>query len=129
MGIVRLPTATDQLTTEEWFRVCALTCLGASRTVTRFAYPVPWHVTERGARGRVTVENRSDAVLSAVRFSALGTGLLGLSLPQRVFPGERVSVQVHGVLDADGSPKDPRAMLLLAWRHADGTELTWPIAW
>ncbi len=89
--------------------------------------PVPWRVVARSARGVVEVEQRGAEPLRAVRFALAGGGMLGLSLPRTVYPGERVRVVMRGV-HADGALAAPDAMLVLRWFQADGTELLWPVA-
>lgn len=88
---------------------------------------MPWRVTARSESGVIEVEQCGDAPLRVVRFVLAGGGMLGLSLPRTVHPGERLRVTFRGVRaeDAAGAPD---AMLLLRWFQADGTELLWPIA-
>lgn len=109
--------------------MCVVTCLRDEEPRVQMAYPVPWRVLHRNDDGSVTIQNETDAVLRSVRFSAQGRGVLALSLPRRVLPGERITVRVLGVLFDDGSPRAPDAMLVVRWQHPDGTELLWPIAW
>ncbi|MBC9955159.1 hypothetical protein ICM05_11025 [Leucobacter sp. cx-42] len=111
---------------------------------TRAASRVPAHQRVRG-RGReavarrvpvrivcrsahtIEIENRSDERLRLVRFALAGGGMLGLSLPRSLEPGDRLRVTVRGVGDPDiASAGD--AMLVLRWFQADGEELLWPIA-
>lgn len=83
--------------------------------------PVPWCVVRR-ADGFVEVEHRGEGPLHSVRFALAGSGVLGLSLPRTMLPGERVRARVKEVRDRS------RAMLVLRWFEPDGTELLWPIA-
>lgn len=76
----------------------------------------------RRSENIVEVEHCGESPLHSVRFALAGNGVLGLSLPCTVFPGERVKVAVKEVRDRAG------AMLVLRWFEADGTELLWPIA-
>lgn len=76
----------------------------------------------RRADGFVEVEHRGDGPLHSVRFALAGNGVLGLSLPRTVLPGERMRVRMREVRDRAG------AMLVLRWFEPDGTELLWPIA-
>lgn len=91
------------------------------------AYPVPWRVARRSERGVIEFEQLSDEPLRAVRVSLAGGGMLGLSLPRTVHPGERLRVVLRGT-GAGGAINSPDAMLLLRWFQSDGTELLWPIA-
>ncbi|MBC9944720.1 hypothetical protein ICL81_09390 [Leucobacter sp. cx-328] len=90
------------------------------------ARPVPVRIVCRSAHA-IEIENRSDERLRLVRFALAGGGMLGLSLPCSLEPGERLRVTVRGVGDPDiASAGD--AMLVLRWFQADGEELLWPIA-
>lgn len=93
----------------------------------RVPVAVPWCVVHRSEDGVVEVEQRADGPLRAVRFALAGSGLLGLSLPCTVYPGERVRAVLRGgSADRAGTALD--AMLVLRWFEPDGTELLWPIA-
>lgn len=94
---------------------------------TSAAVPVPWRVVARSDRGAVEFEHRGTGPLRAVRFALAGGGMLGLTLPRTVYPGERLRVVVRGV-HADGAFSAPDAMLVLRWFQPDGTELLWPVA-
>lgn len=91
------------------------------------AVEVPWRVTRRSDSGVIEVEHRGSSPLHSVRFSMAGQGMLGLSLPRTVLPGERVRVVVRG-READRVRGFSDAMLVLRWFQPDGTELLWPIA-
>lgn len=91
------------------------------------AVPVPWQVTLRSPSGVIEVEYRGVAPAKHVRFALAGRGLLGLSLPQTVVPGERVRVTLRGS-HAEATTCAADAMLVLRWFESDGTELLWPIA-
>lgn len=91
------------------------------------AYPVPWRVTARSERGAIEVEHTGDGPLRSVRFTLAGGGLLGLSLPRTVHPGERLRVVLRGMA-SEGALEAPDAMLVLRWFQPDGRELLWPIA-
>ncbi|MFA5605742.1 MAG: hypothetical protein WDA07_00945 [Leucobacter sp.] len=99
-------------------------------TSARAPTPVPWRV-ERRCGGLVVVEHCGPNPLHSVRFALAGEGILGLSLPRTVLPGERVQVRVHAqgygpAAEVSGGAAD--AMLVLRWFQPDGTELLWPIA-
>ena len=87
---------------------------------------VPWRVERRSASG-VEVVNVGDVPLRAARFALAGSGLLGLSLPRTVHPGERLRVVLRGAV-SDGVRGAPDAILTLRWFQPDGRELLWPIA-
>ncbi|QIM15444.1 hypothetical protein G7067_01910 [Leucobacter insecticola] len=89
--------------------------------------PVPWRIVKRSDTGVIEVENCGGAPLHSVRFALAGGGLLGLSLPRSVLPGERLRVVVRG-RDAEWSRSAPDAMLVMRWFQSDGTELLWPIS-
>lgn len=91
------------------------------------AVAVPWRVVRRAESGMVEVEHLGDGPLHSVRFALAGNGLLGLSLPCTVLPGERLSVLVRG-RDAEQVRASADAMLVLRWFQPDGEELLWPIA-
>lgn len=91
------------------------------------AYPVPWRVSRRSDRGVIEFEQLCSAPLRAVRVSLAGGGMLGLSLPRTVHPGERLRVVLRGT-GVDGALGSPDAMLVLRWFDLDGTELLWPVA-
>lgn len=86
---------------------------------------VPWRVVRRGL-GAIEIEHRGAETAHSVRFALAGAGMLGLSLPRVVEPGERVRVAVRGV-QADAAAAAHDAMLVLRWFQPDGTELLWPI--
>lgn len=88
---------------------------------------VPWCVTLRSPSGVIEVEYRGSVPARQVRFALAGRGLLGLSLPQTVAPGERVRVTLRGS-HAEGAVAAADAMLVLRWFDADGIEFLWPIA-
>lgn len=90
------------------------------------AIRVPWRIERRSASG-VDVVNVGSAPLRAVRFALGGRGLLGLSLPRTVRPGERLRVVLRGAT-SDGVRGAPDAVLTLRWFQPDGSELLWPIA-
>lgn len=88
--------------------------------------PVPWRVTRR-ALGVIEIEHCGSEPAYSVRFTLAGAGLLGLSLPSTVCPGERVRIAVRGATAGDaGAASD--ALLVMRWFQPDGTELLWPIA-
>lgn len=87
--------------------------------------PVPWQVVRRGL-GVIEIEHVGCDTAHSVRFALSGDGLLGLSLPRAVHPGERVRVAVRGA-QAVGAAAAHDAMLVLRWFQPDGTELLWPI--
>lgn len=91
------------------------------------AVAVPWCVTARSEAGVIEVEHRGSTALHSVRFSLAGGGMLGLSLPRTVFPGERIRASLRGSR-GDAALASPDAMLVLRWFQPDGTELLWPIA-
>lgn len=88
---------------------------------------VPWQVVRRSDDGLIEVEQRGDEPLRAVRFALAGSGLLGLSLPRTVYPGERLRAVLRGG-SAEHAGIAPDAMLVLRWFEPDGRELLWPIA-
>lgn len=90
------------------------------------AVPVPWRVTKRSL-GVIEIEHRGTEEAHSVRFALFGGGMLGLSLPQTVGPGERVRVAVRGQAAEDARGASD-AMLVMRWFRPDGTELLWPIA-
>ncbi len=91
------------------------------------AVVVPWRLAQRSASGVIEVENTSAMALDAVRFSLAGDGLLGLSLPRTVLPGERLRVVLRGSR-AEVASGAPDALLVLRWFQADGRELLWPVS-
>lgn len=130
MSVHRLSLASSKPSLEEWVAICVkrfFTAEGAEPQAA--AYPVPWHIGARDERGDIVLENRSEHTLRSVRFTFAGEGMLGLTLPQSVGPGARVTATVRGVLGAEGEPIDPAAMLVVRWLEPDGTELLWPITW
>lgn len=88
---------------------------------------MPWRVTQRSSSGVIEVEQVGDGPLHSVRFALAGDGMLGLSLPRTVFPGERVRVVVRGVR-GERVIDSPDAMLVMRWFQPNGTELLWPIS-
>lgn len=91
------------------------------------AVEVPWRVVSRSPLGVLEVEHCGSEPLRAVRSALAGAGLLGLTLPRTVHPGERFRIVLRGVY-VDGVLAAPDAMLVLRWFQADGRELLWPIA-
>lgn len=91
------------------------------------AHAVPWRITRRDADGLVEVVNQGATPLFSARFALAGDGLLGLSLPRTVWPGERLQVVVRGA-EAERAVAAPGAMLMLRWFLQDGEEMLWPIA-
>lgn len=85
-----------------------------------YARVAQWRVVRR-TELIVEVEHTGEVPLHSVRFALAGDGVLGLSLPRTVRPGERLSVCVREVRDRS------RAMLVLRWFEPGGTELLWPI--
>lgn len=81
----------------------------------------------RSEYGVLEVAHRGEHPLRAVRFTLAGDGMLGLSLPRTVHPGERVRAVLRGAA-AEGALSAPDAMLVLRWFEPDGTEMLWPIA-
>ena len=99
---------------------------GESGAAASAAVAVPWRVTVRSNSGVLEVEQCGESPLHAVRFSLAGGGLLGLSLPRTVYPGERVRVVLRGSR-AEGAREARDAVLVLRWFQPDGRELLWPI--
>lgn len=91
------------------------------------AIEAPWRVSQRSASGVIEVENMSAAALHAVRFSLAGDGLLGLSLPRTVLPGERLRVALRGTR-AEAASDAADSLLVLRWFQPDGRELLWPVS-
>lgn len=91
------------------------------------AHEVPWRVARHEASGVIELENAGNEALLSVRFALAGSGLLGLSLPCGVAPGERLRVVLRGSL-AEGAARSNDAMLVVRWFRADGTELLWPVS-
>ena len=91
------------------------------------AVRVPWRVVHRSASGVIEVEHCGAGPLHSVRFALAGEGMLGLSLPRTVYPGERVRVVMRGS-SAERAATSGDAMLMMRWFQPDGTELLWPIA-
>jgi len=91
------------------------------------AHAVPWRVARRTDGGMIEFEQLGSSPLRAVRVSLAGGGMLGLSLPRTVHPGERLRVVLRGTGDAR-AVESPDAMLVLRWFQPDGTELLWPVA-
>lgn len=95
------------------------------------AVAVPWRVVRRSESGVIEVEHCGAAPLYSVRFALAGSGMLGLSLPRTVLPGERLRVVVRGAFSGPAADPDPGSagtMLVMRWFQPDGTELLWPIA-
>lgn len=90
------------------------------------ALRVPWRVSACVVPGVVEVEHCGWRPAHSVRFALAGNGMLGLSLPGTVLPGERVRVAVRGGLARDCAAA-PDAMLVLRWFEPDGREFLWPI--
>ncbi|MFC5337150.1 hypothetical protein [Leucobacter denitrificans] len=86
---------------------------------------VPWRVVRRSL-GIIEIEHRGVESAHQVRFALAGAGMLGLSLPSTLHPGERIRVAVRGSL-ADEAAEAHDAMLVMRWFQPDGTELLWPI--
>lgn len=91
------------------------------------AVAVPWRVVTRSRSGVIEVQHCGSGPLHSVRFALAGKGMLGLSLPRTVHPGERVRVVLRGS-HAEGTMEAADAMLMMRWFQPDGTELLWPIA-
>lgn len=91
------------------------------------AVSVPWHVVTRSASGVIEVEHRGSSPLHSVRFALAGNGMLGLSLPRTVYPGERVRVVLRGG-HAERTSAAADTMLMMRWFEPDGREMLWPIA-
>ncbi|MEJ6488890.1 hypothetical protein PQI23_04040 [Leucobacter sp. USCH14] len=91
------------------------------------AIEAPWRVSKRSASGVIEVENMSAAALHAVCFSLAGDGLLGLSLPRTVLPGERLRVALRGTR-AEAASDAADSLLVLRWFQPDGRELLWPVS-
>ena len=91
------------------------------------AIALPWRVSARSASGVLEVEHCGDRPAHSVRFALAGAGVLGLSLPGTVLPGERVRVVVRGGV-AGVSAAAPDALLVLRWFEPGGQEFLWPIA-
>lgn len=90
------------------------------------AVAVPWRVVARSASGVLEVEHCGERPAHSVRFALAGAGMLGLSLPGTVLPGERVRVVVRGGV-AGVCAAAPDALLVLRWFEPDGHEFLWPI--
>lgn len=86
---------------------------------------MPWRVV-RPRLGVIDLEWLGCEAARHVRFALSGAGLLGLSLPCKVQPGERIRVAVRGLYAEDAAGARD-AMLVLRWFQPDGTELLWPI--
>lgn len=99
----------------------------AQKSAASEAVEVPWRVVHRSNLGVIEVEHCGAAPLHSVRFALAGSGMLGLSLPRTVYPGERVRVALRGT-HADHALQASDAMLVMRWFQADGTEMLWPIA-
>ncbi|WP_449281699.1 hypothetical protein [Leucobacter sp.] len=95
------------------------------------AVAVPWRVVRRSESGVIEVEHCGASPLYSVRFALAGSGMLGLSLPRTVLPGERIRVVVRGTAaehTAGSFAGSAGTMLVMRWFQPDGTELLWPIA-
>lgn len=131
MEAFRLSTRVRQATTEP---VSARKApVGAAPHATSVAVPyavpysVPWRVAARSRSGSIEIEHRGASPLRAVRFALAGGGMLGVSVPRTIHPGERLRVVLRGT-HADGATAAADAMLVLRWLEPDGTELLWPVA-
>lgn len=91
------------------------------------AIAVPWQVVSRTPDGGIEVQHCGRSPAHSVRFALAGDGMLGLSLPSTVLPGERVSVHVRSGAARDCAAAGD-AMLVLRWFEVDGREFLWPIA-
>lgn len=91
------------------------------------AIAVPWQVVSRTSDGGIEVQHCGRAPAHSVRFALAGDGMLGLSLPGTVLPGECVSVFVRRGAARDCAAAGD-AMLVLRWFEVDGREFLWPIA-
>lgn len=107
-------------------RVLAPAASPPARAAPAVAIPAPWRVVRRSL-GVLELEHRGSETAHSVRFALSGAGLLGLSLPRVVEPGERLRVVVRGALGDDATDA-PDSLLVLRWFQPDGTELLWPIA-
>src|SRR5699024_1026800 len=87
---------------------------------------VPWSVHRSERRGALEFTNTGAEPLRAVRVSLAGGGLLGLTLPRTVYPGESFRVAIRGV--AAQTLGAPDAVLVLRWFDPKGGELLWPVA-
>ncbi len=88
---------------------------------------VPWRVVQRSESGVIELESVGGAPMYSVRAALAGDGMLGLSLPRTVLPGERLRVVLRGV-HSEGALAAPDAMLVMRWFQPDGRELLWPIS-
>ncbi|WP_336659943.1 hypothetical protein [Leucobacter sp. USHLN153] len=91
------------------------------------AVVVPWRVVQRSESGVIELESVGGAPMYSVRAALAGDGMLGLSLPRTVLPGERLRVVLRGV-HSEGALAAPDAMLVMRWFQPDGRELLWPIS-
>lgn len=91
------------------------------------AVAVPWQIVTRSSSGVIEVEHRGASPLHSVRFALAGSGMLGLSLPRTVYPGERVRVVLRGG-HAERTLSASDTMLVMRWFQPDGREMLWPIA-
>lgn len=87
---------------------------------------VPWRVVARSTSGVLELEHCGERPAHSVRFALAGDGMLGLSLPGTVLPGERVRVVVRGGI-AGVCAAAPDALLVLRWFEPGGQEFLWPI--
>lgn len=104
----------------------AVTDIGTGAAAEPTAVPVPVRVIARRG-GVIEVENHSQTELRQVRFALAGPGVLGLSLPRKLEPGDRVRVVVRGHDLHNGKPAG-NTVLVMRWFQPDGQELLWPIA-
>lgn len=90
------------------------------------AVAVPWRVRARSVQGVIELEHCGTRPAHSVRFALAGAGILGLSLPRLVLPGERVRAVVRaGPAGECADAAD--ALLVVRWFEPDGSEFLWPI--
>lgn len=80
----------------------------------------PWRISHQ--RHRLKLINDSGEELLGVRVSVAGSAVCALSLPQKVSPGESLSVWVYEPEVACAS-----AVVVVQWRNSIGTELLCPV--
>ncbi len=88
-----------------------------------FTVPVvvnPWRISHH--RHRLKLINDSGEELLGVRISVAGSAVCALSLPQKVSPGQSLSVWVYEPEVACAS-----AVAVVQWRNSAGTELLCPV--